>query len=102
MAPLTGRHQGETRSIASPRIVRRNAHHLRGQKIDRREGGALEREAHDAVDPFVRFHGTPNEEQILDDSPSREALRDQEHPGTRLFPEKRRKMSGHGPDIVCQ
>ena len=35
----------------------------------------LEGEAHDAVDPFFRFHRAPDEEEILNDLPSRETLR---------------------------
>jgi hypothetical protein len=63
---------------------------------------SLEWEAHDAVDPFFRFHRAPDEEQILNDVPSREALRYQDHTGTRMLADECRKMPGHRPDIVRQ
>jgi hypothetical protein len=59
-------------------------------------------EAHDAVDPFFRFHRAPDEEQILNDLPSREALWYQEHTSARLLTDEYRKMPGHRAYIVRQ
>jgi len=45
---------------------------------------------------------TSPEEQILNDLPSREALRYQDHPGARMLIDECRKMPGHRSDIVRQ
>ena len=68
----------------------------------RESTASLEWETHDAVDPFFRCHRAPDEEQILNDLPSREALWYQEHTSARLRTDECRKMPGHRPYIVRQ